>query len=321
MRGAGLARFEHGGARRTVGAPMRLLGSLPLMLLVPLVVVAVGCGGKSQPRVVPEVRGARLDIAESRLDRAGLEYETSGGGTFGVVVRSNWWVCNQDPRAGTTDTSVMLEVARECIWRVPTVIGLRLDEARQTIGEVGIPYTTSGPAAPARSLEVCEQDPDPRYDETDARSLRIVVARTCSLPDVVGMRLTAAAQILRREGVAYLAERPDGGRPLVESRWIVCGQDPPAGDQANSVSLSVSKRCAFPVSAPQVETWTLADAKETLVTAGLAYRVVAPAGHRPTVPELWTVCDQDPEVGTEATIVTLFVARDCYAAWPERLED
>ena len=35
----------------------------------------------------------RLDDAEDQLDQAGISYHEVGGGTFGIVVKSNWGVC------------------------------------------------------------------------------------------------------------------------------------------------------------------------------------------------------------------------------------
>lgn len=49
---------------------------------------------------VPDVVGAPLDVAEERLDLEGVAYEVFGGGVFGVVVASNWAVCDSDPNPG-----------------------------------------------------------------------------------------------------------------------------------------------------------------------------------------------------------------------------
>jgi hypothetical protein len=58
-----------------------------------VVVVLAGCGGKSQPKRVPDLRGDRLDFAEARLDALGLDWEEFGGGNLGIVLRSRWIVC------------------------------------------------------------------------------------------------------------------------------------------------------------------------------------------------------------------------------------
>jgi hypothetical protein len=63
------------------------------------VLALAGCGS-NEPQVVPDVRHERLDVAEERLDSLGLGYEEIGGGTFGIVVRSEWEVCRQERLRG-----------------------------------------------------------------------------------------------------------------------------------------------------------------------------------------------------------------------------
>jgi hypothetical protein len=68
------------------------------------------------PRV-PDLAGARLDLAERMLDRSGIPYDTDGGGLLGVVLPQNWTVCSTDPDPGTTlptDTPVTLAVDHGC---------------------------------------------------------------------------------------------------------------------------------------------------------------------------------------------------------------
>jgi hypothetical protein len=63
---------------------------------------------------VPSLVGERLDVAEDKLDQLGLGYKEIGGGTFGIVVRSNWTVCQTEPAPGGTAARVRLIVDREC---------------------------------------------------------------------------------------------------------------------------------------------------------------------------------------------------------------
>jgi hypothetical protein len=66
---------------------------------------------------VPDEVGQRLDVAEDDLSGKGLTYDEIGGGTFGIVVRSNWTVCKTKPSGGSTASegdSVKLIVARSC---------------------------------------------------------------------------------------------------------------------------------------------------------------------------------------------------------------
>jgi hypothetical protein len=68
------------------------------------------------PRV-PDLAGARLDLAERMLDRSGIPYDTNGGGLLGVVLPQSWTVCSTDPDPGTTlptDVPVTLAVDHGC---------------------------------------------------------------------------------------------------------------------------------------------------------------------------------------------------------------
>lgn len=51
---------------------------------------------------VPDVVGERLDVARDRMKRAGFDVDVDGGGTFGVVIDSNWVVVAETPAAGTS---------------------------------------------------------------------------------------------------------------------------------------------------------------------------------------------------------------------------
>jgi hypothetical protein len=76
---------------------------------------AGGDGGGASSRggdKVPDLVGERLDVAEDELDELGISYEEVGGGTFGIVVRSNWEVCETRPKAGATANRVKLIVDR-----------------------------------------------------------------------------------------------------------------------------------------------------------------------------------------------------------------
>jgi beta-lactam-binding protein with PASTA domain len=63
---------------------------------------------------VPNVSGEELDQVEATLQAEGLGWQVYGGGTFGVVIASDWTVCSQSPSSGSQATTVNLVVAREC---------------------------------------------------------------------------------------------------------------------------------------------------------------------------------------------------------------
>jgi hypothetical protein len=66
---------------------------------------------------VPNVHCRRLDVAEDIMHGHHLRTREVGGGVFGIVVKSNWFVTRQRPVAGARvarRTRVSLYVAREC---------------------------------------------------------------------------------------------------------------------------------------------------------------------------------------------------------------
>lgn len=66
---------------------------------------------------VPKLHCRRLDVAEDIVRSKGLRVVERGGGTFGIVVKSNWVVSRQRPAAGTRvrrGTRVYLYAARDC---------------------------------------------------------------------------------------------------------------------------------------------------------------------------------------------------------------
>jgi len=92
---------------------------LVMVAVVPVVATAglAGCGG-DKATTMPDVTGKTLDDAKSAIRDAGFddEVKVDGGGLFGVVVESNWEVCEQNPAAGTTVAGKpTLTVSRSCV--------------------------------------------------------------------------------------------------------------------------------------------------------------------------------------------------------------
>ena len=159
-----------------------------LLAVAAIVLVLSGCALDARPQAVPDLRGERLDVAERRLEDVGLEYERVGGGAFGIIVRSNWRVCEQEPAPGLRAERVRLVVARECVPErppsppvVPDVLGWELDEATEELAALGIDYdveSLSGEQPLAEPLwEVCEQEP---AGGARAWLVELYVERDCS---------------------------------------------------------------------------------------------------------------------------------------------
>jgi hypothetical protein len=68
-------------------------------------------------RVMPAVRGERLDVAKAHLRDAGYpdaDVEVVGGGTFGALDQSAWTVCSTEPTPGSATPEARLIIARSC---------------------------------------------------------------------------------------------------------------------------------------------------------------------------------------------------------------
>jgi hypothetical protein len=149
--------------------------------------VAGGCGGTANR--VPDVEGDRLDVAQETLDDAGLGYEVIGGGALGVVVRSNWRVCEQRPAPGKRAKSVDLHVARSCpslppTQTVPNLVGLELDEAKRRLERRGLDYDVEeeglGEVLVDSNWTVCDQRP---YSGERSSSVQLYVEHSCDYYD------------------------------------------------------------------------------------------------------------------------------------------
>jgi hypothetical protein len=143
-------------------------------LFLGVALLLAGCG-ETEAKLVPDLRGQRLDLAENRLDARGLDWEEVGGGTLGIVIRSNWWVCDQQPSPGKLGRTVKLVVDRACPRPpsppqppvVPDVTGLSLEDANHELDGLGIAhdvetYDDADDVPFVEHLwEVCYQDPSP----------------------------------------------------------------------------------------------------------------------------------------------------------------
>src|SRR4051794_34487873 len=82
----------------------RLASGLAVIAALMALTLAVGSAAARDHTTiavrVPNVTHMRLDLAQARLQIAGLRSKAHGGGIFGIVVKHNWEVCFQNPRAG-----------------------------------------------------------------------------------------------------------------------------------------------------------------------------------------------------------------------------
>jgi beta-lactam-binding protein with PASTA domain len=129
---------------------------------------------------------------------------------------------------------------------VPDVTGQRLDVAEDTLDALGVHYQTAGGGAFGIVVRshwvVCKQSPPPHRI---ASSVLLTVARSCSIPDVVGTSLEDAEDQLTEAGIDVRKHSLDDVPIVLESFWTVCRQSPPAGAPVQPVDLYVSHDCSW----------------------------------------------------------------------------
>jgi hypothetical protein len=82
-----------------------------------LFVLGLAACGPHKDVVMPDVTGKRLDVAKNDIKQAGVEDKVKviGGGLLGVIVDSDWEVCDQSPAPGQAVSSApQLTVDRSC---------------------------------------------------------------------------------------------------------------------------------------------------------------------------------------------------------------
>ncbi|HVV38341.1 MAG TPA: excalibur calcium-binding domain-containing protein, partial [Acidimicrobiales bacterium] len=121
--------------------------ALRFVLGLTLVVGLAGCN-KSDATVMPDVKGRRLDVALSDIKRAGFKHkvEVVGGGTFGVVVKSHWMVCEQLPAAGQAlKEAPRVTVSRSCDSGTKRARGTAVKVSTTTTSTTTAPPPTTAP--------------------------------------------------------------------------------------------------------------------------------------------------------------------------------
>jgi beta-lactam-binding protein with PASTA domain len=160
------------------------------LALVP-VLFLVGCGGSGrEARVVPDVRGQRLDRAESLLADQKLDWREEGTSGVAALVRSNWKVCSQAPAPGKFARRVVLGVAKSCRGKlappvsvlptVPWLDGTSLEDAKERLNALDISYSVEtddgDPVLIDHLWTVCSQTPS---GGTRAQFVELRVAHDC----------------------------------------------------------------------------------------------------------------------------------------------
>lgn len=133
-------------------------------------VLSTAACSSSPPISMPNVVGKHLDVALSDVERAGVldDVDVVGGGVFGIVDKSNWTVCTQEPAAGAAvDKAPRVTVERTCpgspdAAAAPTPEATGADEEQPEVTETAddvvdefFPTTTYGKTLPFEANRTC----------------------------------------------------------------------------------------------------------------------------------------------------------------------
>lgn len=268
--------------------------------VLPGAVVTLGVAGSEEdaqaPDVtasVPEVRGLDVQEAYAALLEAGLVPHTTFVDDPSASADDAWRVIEQEPEAGDVlapGDEVSLGVLRPggspALMRVPSLIGLSLDQASEVLRSVGLtPRARLVPSAFA-SGRVLQQTPAPGAEVAPGGEVTFAVSRrtvthtpAVRIPDLRGTKLLDARLALLGRGLdVRIVYRIAPGAPLrrVVAQAPLPGRAVPAGGR---VHLAVPAESVVP---PLIGLQKN-DAEQALQSAGLGVDFHGDHGHRARV--------------------------------------
>lgn len=116
-----------------------------------LATIALSGCGESEPPVMPDLVGYKLDTAKSAIKDVGFtaDPEVEGGGMLGIVKESNWTVCEQHPAPGEEIVvPPTLVVDRECGGNAPTATESPAEEPAIDRTDLATPAPSTPSASP-----------------------------------------------------------------------------------------------------------------------------------------------------------------------------
>lgn len=193
------------------------------------VATLAACGG-SETKAVPDVTGKRLDVALADFEDAGFgtsdsDIEVLGGGMFGVLDESNWYVCEQDPAPGKAadgNNKPRVMVERECEG----------SESPESANEAGVETEPSGEPEPEAAEPAVDEEMTPAPEKKPKEKF--------VMPALVGQNLQDAQDVLQARGSWVLTQTDATGLErfqVLDANWKVCWQKPAPGKRIPNDTL------------------------------------------------------------------------------------
>ncbi len=194
---------------------------------------------------IPDVAGLSRDDAELELEQAGFEVsierqpsdEYPGGRAIGTEPPAG-----DEAPAGSTVT--LLISSGPATVKVPALVGLTLEAARQKLSERGLELSSTEEESDRPAEEVIGQSPDAGTAVEPGSTVELTVSSggpaTVSLPNLVGQLRSDAVQTVRGLGLVPVVVEQETTIAPQDGRVI--DQDPQGGDSVapgSSVTLTI----------------------------------------------------------------------------------
>jgi len=178
---------------------------------------------------VPDVTGLSQDEAENELEEAGfkasIETEPSPDVEKGLVISTSPAGGEMARRGSTVTVTVSSGVDKV---KVPALVGMTLNAARQQLKAVGLEFSSSQETSDRPKGEVLTQSPDAGTEVDPGSSVTLTVSAgpdesQVSVPNVVGLTQSDAESQLRTAGLVASVQtqstsiQPQDGRVINQS--------------------------------------------------------------------------------------------------------
>lgn len=178
---------------------------------------------------VPDVTGLSQDEAENELEEAGfkasIETEPSPDVEKGLVISTSPAGGEMARRGSTVTVTVSSGVDKV---KVPALVGMTLNAARQQLKAVGLEFSSSQETSDRPKGEVLTQSPDAGTEVDPGSSVTLTVSAgpdesQISVPNVVGLTQSDAESQLRTAGLVASVQtqstsiQPQDGRVINQS--------------------------------------------------------------------------------------------------------
>jgi serine/threonine protein kinase/beta-lactam-binding protein with PASTA domain len=250
-----------------------------LVILGGLIFLITSLGGGNSGFTVPNVKGARCDVAKQQLEALKFSVAFSPAET---VCDGTAIVASQDPASGDTATEgeIITLVFPAATVEVPPLLGLTEEAARAAIEGAGFVFA-KGPDVIDKTYalgQVAVQNPAGRLQLAKGMTVTVNLSGgtgQLAVPNVVVGQTTASAQtFLQGEPYKFVVTVAEEASATI-AKGIVIRTDPVAGTLVNAgvpVTVYVSSG-PQPVATPSVKGLAEADARAKLTAVGLGAEV------------------------------------------------